>query len=51
MNETDEKHQELINLVFKYWSEKEPEKLFNILAENFTYEDVSSGIFAILKKS
>ena len=39
----DEKHQELIKSVGKYWSEKEPEKLFNILSEKFTYEDVSTG--------
>ena len=46
----DEKHQELIKLIFKYWSEKEPEKLFNILSEKFTYEDVASGTISHTKE-
>ena len=46
MSDLDEKHQELINLVFKYWTEKKPEELFKILVKDFIYEDVASGIIS-----
>ena len=43
MENLDEKHQELLNLMFKYWSEKKPDELIKILAKEFTYEDVPTG--------
>ena len=46
MSDLEEKHQELINLVFKYWTEKKPEELFKIFVKDFIYEDVASGIIS-----